>query len=97
MNTRCREQTSFKNTIANRRRLEKLLVTIEAEMLAGTFRYAKHFPDSKYVQKFSEKELELHDPLEWSNLRNQRVIPLLKSSFLNGLSATKLPGVNLIP
>ena len=44
MNQRCREQTQLSDTSANRKRLTRLLKTIEAEILLGTFEYAKYFP-----------------------------------------------------
>jgi integrase len=51
-NQRCREQTQLNNTSANRKRLIRLLKTIEAEILLGNFEYAKYFPNSNKVQKF---------------------------------------------
>ncbi len=50
---RCREQTQLTDTPANRRRLEKLLKCIEADITLGTFDYAKYFPKSKKVKKFA--------------------------------------------
>ena len=44
---RCREYSALPNTPANRRRMEKALERIEAEIAAGTFDYAKTFPGSK--------------------------------------------------
>lgn len=49
---RCREQTALADTASNRRRLQKVLDRIEAEMLAGTFDYARFFPGSKNAAKF---------------------------------------------
>lgn len=48
---RCREQTALADTASNRRRLQKVLDRIEAEMLAGTFDYARFFPGSKNAAK----------------------------------------------
>ncbi|MEL0628434.1 site-specific integrase [Psychromonas aquatilis] len=53
-NQRCREQTQLNDTSANRKRLTRLLKTIEAEILLGNFEYAKYFPNSNKVQKFAE-------------------------------------------
>ncbi|ETX09706.1 integrase [Marinomonas ushuaiensis DSM 15871] len=78
MGKRCREQTSFKATIANKRKMEKLLTTIEAEIMAGTFRYVKHFPESRLAKNFSDNELELHQPEEWSERQNQVYVPTFK-------------------
>ncbi len=49
---RCREQTLLEDTPANRKKLQKLLARIEAEMLIGSFDYATYFPDSKRVREF---------------------------------------------
>ena len=48
---RCREQTLLSDTPANRRKLEKVLDKIEAEIAAGTFVYANYFPQSKSLAK----------------------------------------------
>ncbi len=50
---RCREQTTLDDTPANRKRLQKVLNTIEAEIKFGTFDYAKSFPGSKNIAKFA--------------------------------------------
>lgn len=49
---RCREQTSMLDTKANMAKAESLLKKIQAEILLGTFDYAKTFPNSKNLQKF---------------------------------------------
>lgn len=51
---RCREQTALADTAANRKRLQKVLDRIEAEMLAGTFDYARFFPGSKNAAKLDQ-------------------------------------------
>ena len=50
---RCREQTTLEDIPANRKRLQKVLNTIEAEIKLGTFDYAKFFPGSKNIAKFA--------------------------------------------
>ncbi|WP_420841210.1 Arm DNA-binding domain-containing protein, partial [Ferrovum myxofaciens] len=35
---RCREQTALADTVANRKRLEKVIERIETEIASGTFR-----------------------------------------------------------
>lgn len=52
---RCREQTTLPDTPANRRRVTVLLAKVEAEITLGTFDYARYFPDSANVVRFSEK------------------------------------------
>ncbi len=51
---RCRQQTTFVTIKGNRKKLEKHLQQIEAEIQTGTFNYAKHFPESS-------------DPRRWLN------------------------------
>ncbi|QKK02086.1 MAG: DUF3596 domain-containing protein [Pseudomonadota bacterium] len=50
---RCREQTALANTPANRRKVQKLLDRIEAEILAGSFDYGATFPGSARALQFS--------------------------------------------
>jgi integrase len=51
---RCREQTALDDTPENRKRLDKLLKKIEAEITLGTFNYKSYFPESGNAQKFDE-------------------------------------------
>ena len=50
---RCREQTTFPDSAANRRRLTKLLEQVERDIANGTFDYASAFPGSKNVEKIA--------------------------------------------
>lgn len=50
---RCREQTALPDTVANRRRLQKLLERIQEEISVGTFSYERYFPNSNLVQRFN--------------------------------------------
>lgn len=52
--TRCREQTKLADTERNRKRMEKLLHRIDAEILLGTFEYGKYFPNSRRASQFDE-------------------------------------------
>lgn len=49
---RCREQTALTDTPANRKKVQKVLERIEAEIAAGTFDYPSVFPGSKNAEKF---------------------------------------------
>lgn len=49
---RCREQTTLSDTRENRRRMEKLLERIEAEIRLGTFDYGRYFPNSPRAARF---------------------------------------------
>lgn len=50
---RCREQTALQDSAANRKKVQKLIDRIEAEIAAGTFEYGKYFPSSKNAARFS--------------------------------------------
>lgn len=52
-NKRCREQTIFDDTVANRRKLTKILERMQAEITLGTFNYAEYFPNSKRGRELS--------------------------------------------
>lgn len=52
--TRCREQTLLPDTPTNRKKLEKILAKIEAEIAGGTFVYANYFPNSKALKRLSK-------------------------------------------
>lgn len=60
MGKRCREQTTMKEDRLNRRRLEALMNTIEANIKSGEFRYRDYFPGSKNLQKIEELENARH-------------------------------------
>jgi len=49
---RCREQTALTDTQANRKKVQKMLDRLEAEIAAGTFEYRRFFPGSKNAEKF---------------------------------------------
>tara|TARA_R110002033_G_scaffold61248_1_gene111898 strand:+ start:1556 stop:2719 length:1164 start_codon:yes stop_codon:yes gene_type:complete len=50
---RCREMTTLEDTAANRKRVNAVLKRIEAEIQLNQFEYARHFPNSKLVEKFA--------------------------------------------
>ena len=49
---RCREQTMLPDTKRNRKRLEKILDQIDAEITLGDFEYRKYFPNSSRAAQF---------------------------------------------
>jgi integrase len=51
---RCREYTLLNDTPSNRKKLEKVLAKIEAEIVAGTFDYASYFPNSKALKRLAK-------------------------------------------
>ena len=50
--SRCREQTALTDTAVNRKKVQKVLDRLEAEIAAGTFEYRRFFPGSKNSDKF---------------------------------------------
>ena len=54
---RCREQTTLDNTAANRKKLERILEKIEAEITLGSFDYGRYFPDSPRAETLSKRAL----------------------------------------
>lgn len=67
---RCREQTRYADTPANRKKLEKILERMEAEILLETFSYRNYFPKSSKAEFFDDLEKKvaeangLHKELE---------------------------------
>ena len=51
---RCREQSALPDTLANRKRLGKVLTKIEEEISTGNFNYRQFFPSSKNIAKFDQ-------------------------------------------
>lgn len=51
---RCREYTKLVDTSAHRKRMEKILARIEAEITLDTFVYGDYFPGSKKAEFFDE-------------------------------------------
>ena len=60
---RYREKTNLNDTKVNRRRLQKKLDQINAELLTGQFDYLNHFPNSKVAQKLLLDEQKLSGAL----------------------------------
>lgn len=54
---RCREYTTLNDSAQNRKRLEKLLATIESEISDGAFSYDAHFPGSKMAARLASKSV----------------------------------------
>lgn len=52
---RCREQTLLPDTALNRKKLQRVLERIDAEITLGTFEYRKYFPNSKRAAQFDTK------------------------------------------
>ncbi|MEI7841478.1 MAG: DUF3596 domain-containing protein [Gallionellaceae bacterium] len=85
--TRCREQTALEDNAANRKKVQKVLDRIEAEIAAGTFEYKKFFPGSKQAAKFDVQ------PEEQSNLVVLNPANQITPAVLTGLGSSALMGV----
>ena len=51
---RCREYTSLADSPANRKKLQKVLDRIEADIATGSFEYRRYFPSSALAARFGE-------------------------------------------
>ena len=51
---RCRERTRLADTQPNRRKLQRVVERVEAEILLKTFNYANYFPNSPRVRQFQD-------------------------------------------
>ena len=56
---RCRERTGMSDTPQNRRKLQRLMPRMEAEILLNTFEYAHYFPASPRVRQFCDIDLAI--------------------------------------
>ena len=56
-NVRCREQTALPDSPANRKKVQKLLDRLEADIAAGTFDYRRYFPGSRSASKFDQSPM----------------------------------------
>jgi integrase len=53
---RCREQTALRDTLSNRRVLNKLIDKMNAELVIGVFDYSKTFPNSRRAIQLSQSK-----------------------------------------
>mgnify|MGYP000078398890 CR=1 FL=1 len=53
---RCREYTSLADSPANRKKLQKVLDRIEADIATGSFDYRRYFPSSALAARFPPAE-----------------------------------------
>ena len=56
---RCRERAGMSDTPQNRRKLQRLIARVEAEILLRTFEYAHYFPASPRVRQFCDIDLAI--------------------------------------
>ncbi len=64
---RCREYTILPDTPANRRKMEKVLEKIQAEITLGIFDYRKYFPNSPMAARFEamDPSIEQDEQIPW--------------------------------
>ena len=65
MGKRCRETTNLIDTPANRKKLENIILNMEAEIRLGIFNYAEFFPKSDEA----EEMVALKDRKECINVK----------------------------
>ena len=56
LNVRCREPTKLTDTKTNRNKLERQLIKMDAEIIAGTFSFEEYFPNSSALEKIKKIE-----------------------------------------
>ncbi len=61
LNIRCRETTSLEDNAQNRKKLEKAIERMEAEILLGIFDYAKYFPKSSRLKEIKNAENRVNE------------------------------------
>lgn len=59
---RCRELSTLTDTPANRRKMEKALAKIDAEIADDTFNYGRAFPGSRMVARFASRKMAAQAP-----------------------------------
>jgi integrase len=79
---RCREQTALKDTVANRKRLQKVLDRIETDIAAGTFDYRRFFPGSKNAAKFGPIPVVAIEPAPVAGASVSSAVPSIPSTPL---------------
>ena len=67
---RCREQTALPDSVVNRKKVQKVLERIEAEIISGTFEYRRFFPASNNASKFDVKN-EVGAPTQITQALNE--------------------------
>lgn len=92
--SRCREYSLLDDSPANRRKMEKVLEKIEAEIEAGTFEYARYFPGSKMARKFAPaKVLQPGTPIQMSPAAlasMEQVLPTFREFTASWLEIKKI-------
>jgi integrase len=58
---RCREQTLLEDSKTNRNKMNEVMKRIDAELVMGTFDYARYFPTSPFVRKLSKQHHSTED------------------------------------
>ena len=61
LNIRCRETTALEDNAQNRKKLEKVIERMEAEILLGIFDYAKYFPKSSRLKEIKNAENRVNE------------------------------------
>jgi len=61
LNIRCRETTALEDNAQNRKKLEKAIERMEAEILLGIFDYAKYFPKSSRLKEIKNAENRVNE------------------------------------
>ncbi len=86
---RCREYTKLEDTPPNRKRLQKIMERIDAEITLNTFVYKEYFPKSKKVAFFEELDKKV-ERARLSPGGEDDSLPLLKDFVETWLAEKKI-------
>jgi integrase len=84
---RCREQTPLRDTLSNRRALNKLIDKMNAELVLGVFDYSKTFPNSRKAKQHARNQSVRCEARRFDNFA-QVWISEMKPSWRNSYKRT---------
>ena len=85
LNIRCRETTALEDNAQNRKKLEKAIERMEAEILLGIFDYAKYFPKSSRLKEIKNAYV--------AHTQAKQLLKVI--SFMTGAHDTSVPTVEV--
>ena len=84
---RCREGTKLKDSLENKKKVQKKLDLIQGEIALGIFDYAKHFPNGNKIHLFGKRNA--HEEITFREFANSWLAekkPRLKASYWRNMN-----------